>query len=142
MRLHHLAYAVEDIDKAADKFGLLGFVRDGEVVDDESRGVKIVFMELKEGALPTRIELVAPLHKDSPVAGRLEDSKGVSVPYHLCFEVDELEEACRALMEEGFLPISKALPAPAIRDAPVQFFFSGDAGLIELVEVGKNEQCV
>lgn len=139
MTLHHIAYAVQNIDKAVRGFELLGFVRASDTVSDEARGVKIVFMELKQGASFLRIELVAPLRENSPVSTKLSESKGVSTPYHLCFETDNIEETSRELVQQGVLPISNVAPAPAIANAPVQFLFNSEIGLIELVEVGENE---
>ena len=129
LRIHHIGYAVKDIDKAIDKFASLGYAIP-EKQEDVSRNVTIVFAE-KDGYC---VELISPLcsEKPSPVDSILK--KNGSTPYHICYEVDNIQEACAVLKKERYLMISDISPAPAINDRNVVFLHNAAVGIIELVE--------
>ncbi len=131
MKIHHIAYSVTDIEEAREIFSFLGYVPEGEIVDDVHRNVKILFMISDD---KTRIELVEPLNDSSPVASRLLESRGVSSPYHICYETNNMEASLESLMSRGVVPISDISPAPAIGGRRVCFAFGKASGLIELVE--------
>ena len=128
MTVHHIGYAVPDIDKALAEFAVLGWKTCSDVTDDEARQVKIVFME-QSGCM---IELVAPLSNDSPIKKTLQ--KGSGTPYHICYEVDNLEAAEAELKKAKFIPFKKAAVAPAIGGRRVEFMYAKQNGVIELVE--------
>ena len=130
MNVHHVAYAVKNVLKAEAGFQALGYEREGEVVDDSFRHVRILFMNNGD----TRIELVEPLDDEAPVKAILKKEHGASVPYHLCYEVDDIEAAVEELKGKGFMPTTGIDPAPAIDGRCVAFLFSRAAGLIELVQ--------
>ena len=69
--IHHIGYAVKDIDKAIDKFASLGYIIP-EKKEDVSRNVTIVFAE-KDGYC---VELISPLcsEKPSPVDSILKNN--------------------------------------------------------------------
>ena len=56
MKIHHVGYAVEDIDRACNEFIALGFSKESDVIDDPGQNTKIQFL-MKDGH---QIELVAP----------------------------------------------------------------------------------
>ena len=128
MTVHHIGYAVPDIDKALVEFAALGWMVCSDVTDDEARQVKIVFME-QSGY---KIELVAPLSDESPIKKTLQ--KGSGTPYHICYEVDNLEAADAELKKAKFIPFKKAAVAPAIGGRRVEFMYAKQNGVIELVE--------
>ena len=128
MTVHHIGYAVPDIDKALVEFAALGWKVCSDVTDDEARQVKIVFME-QSGC---KIELVAPLSDESPIRQTLR--KGSGTPYHICYEVDNLEAAEAELKKAKFIPFKKAAVAPAIGGRRVEFMYAKQNGVIELVE--------
>ena len=128
MTVHHIGYAVPDIDKALVEFAALGWKVCSDVTDDEARRVKIVFME-QSGY---KIELVAPLAGESPIKQTLQ--KGSGTPYHICYEVDNLEAAEAELKKAKFIPFKKAAVAPAIGGRRVEFMYAKQNGVIELVE--------
>lgn len=78
MDIHHIGYAVKNIEKARDTFKSLGFMEEGTVVFDEYRNVNILFLKNQS----YRIELIAPadMKKASPVncyiksGGRLSEN--------------------------------------------------------------------
>lgn len=74
MKIHHIGYAVKNIEKARKSFKKLGFSQKGEMTFDRERNVKILFME-NEGY---RIELVASADRErqSPVDHYLKRQGG------------------------------------------------------------------
>lgn len=66
MKVHHIGYAVKNLEKAIDDFSSLGYRLVSDIVDDAIRNVRICFME--NGGY---IELVAPLTDGSDVSGVL-----------------------------------------------------------------------
>ena len=128
LKVHHVGYAVPCIDSARVEFEALGWNVTGPVTDDLLRKVRIQFMRL-DGQV---IELVAPLAKDSPIHKTLQ--KGSGTPYHICYEVDSLEEAEAELKALRFIVFKKPQAAPAIGGRLVEWFYSKNNGIIELVE--------
>ena len=100
-----------------------------DVVDDPLQHVKVCFLD-KEGA--PRVELLAPLDEQSPVQRTL-DNVGVA-PYHLCYQVKDIDAAIGDLRQQRFLLVSGPVPACAMGDKRVAFLFQKHTGLIELVE--------
>jgi len=131
LKVHHIGYAVPDIAKAQAEFAVLGWQTCSNVTDDESRQVRIVFME-RDGC---QIELVAPLSEVSPINKTL--SKGSGTPYHICYEVPNLEVAEAELKKARYIPFKKAAEAPAIAGRRVEFMYAKQVGVIELVESEK-----
>ena len=134
MKIHHLGYAVNSIEKSIPAFETLGWESSSGITDDRPRKVRIAFLE-KDGQL---LELVAPLGEDSPVHQALKQNKGVPTPYHICYEVESLDAARAELRQKGFMPFIPAAPAPAIEDRNVEWFFALNLGIIELVEQEKR----
>ena len=127
MRVHHIGYAVRDIDSALECFCKLGYVYESQKID-ESRRVRIVFIRNNE----TLVELVAPEGPNSPIDEALK--KNGPAPYHICYSVDDIDEQCKKLKNEGWTVLIKKSPAPAIGDASVAFLFNKRVGVIEIVE--------
>lgn len=128
MKVHHIGYLVKNIEKAQKSFTSLGYVNEGEVIYDESRGIDILFMNNDS----YRIELVSPKSEDSVVYGTLK--KLGNTPYHICYEVEDIEKALEELRNQGYTPASEIEPAPAIEGRKVCFAFNRSIGIIELVE--------
>ena len=94
-RIHHVAYAVEDIDAAlpvyTDRYGMSVEVR--ERLDDQ--GVEAVSL----GAGTSHIELIQPVDPQSGVAKFLE-RRGPGL-HHVAFEVEDLAAALAELRGGG-----------------------------------------
>ena len=60
MKIHHIGYAVRDIEKSIFEFESIGFEKVGESLDDIQRNVKIQLMK-NDTSL---IELVSPLNEE------------------------------------------------------------------------------
>lgn len=127
LNIHHIGYAVKDIIKAYEKFEQIGYVNETDVIRDEKRKVEIQFL-IKDNY---RIELISPYEGKSPIEKIL---KRGNTPYHICYEVLNLESEIKNLQSTGYTLVEKPEKAPAIENKRVAFMFSVDMGLIELVE--------
>ncbi len=123
----HIGYAVKDIMHSRDVFIALGYVFD-EVKADEYRQVNVSLGE--NGGV--RIELLAALDKEkkSPIDGYI--NKVGSTPYHICYEVNDIQDAITELQNIGFTMLgnpTESIPLGGI----VCFLYSSEIGLIELI---------
>lgn len=129
---HHIGVAVKDLDATASVYEQGGYKRSSSIFDPIQK-VNICWLT-KEG-MPT-VELLAPVDEASPVNKTLE-KVGVS-PYHCCYVVDNLEDACAELRKQRYILVSKPAEAVAFRGSRVCFLFNKNVGLIELVEAPAN----
>lgn len=125
---HHIGIATNCIEKTAEYYLGAGYTMT-EKTYDPLQDVNIVF--LSKDDMPM-IELLEPGSGNSPVSKILEKS-GVS-PYHMCYRVDNLEEAMKELKKKRFLPLARPVQAVALENKKICFLFNKEVGLIELVE--------
>ncbi len=128
MTVHHIGYLVKNIEKSKVLFTDLGFSIEQDTVYDDWRDVNICFL-VKNGY---RVELVSPTNSSS-VVGELRKKIGNS-PYHICYEVNNLEEAIVELGKSRFVIWEEPHEAPAIDGNRVAFLVNSQIGMIELVE--------
>lgn len=131
MKIHHIGYAIVDINKSIREFSKLGYNLIGEVVNDEERNILIQFME--NGGYV--IELIAKdiKSKYSPIDEILRKNKGAN-PYHFCYVTENIVEKITELSQNGFILIEKEKESKAIQFKKVAFLYSKAIGIIELVE--------
>jgi methylmalonyl-CoA/ethylmalonyl-CoA epimerase len=93
--VHHVAFAVEDLDEAVETYrSLLGAeVELRGTLEDQ--GVEAVYLRLGSG----RVELVSALEEDTPV-GRFLATRGPGM-HHVGFQVDDVAAAARELQAGG-----------------------------------------
>ncbi|MDR2137322.1 MAG: VOC family protein [Synergistaceae bacterium] len=142
LRVNHIGYAVEDLSKATESFLRLGYrVCRGET-EDRPRNVKICFLSDPGGV---KVELIAPIvpsnlnedsNKDSPIASWLQ--KNGNSPYHICYDSEDIALDIAALKKQGYLLVTRPLPAPAMDGRLVAFMYGKNVGLIELAEKAKG----
>jgi methylmalonyl-CoA/ethylmalonyl-CoA epimerase len=127
--LDHIAVAVHNVEEAARFYqDILGLdLKNVEVVQEQK--TKVGFFSIGE----TNIELVEPATEDSPLVKFLE-TRGPGI-HHLCFEVDDIDQEIKALIEKGALLIDKE-PRPGAHGTRVAFLHPKRTGgvLIELSE--------
>ena len=127
-RLNHVAIAVPDLVMAADQYRLLG-AQVSDPAPQPDHGVTTVFVTLPN----TKIELLAPLGADSPIAGFLARNPGGAI-HHVCYEVADIGAARDHLLAQGARVLGNGEPKAGAHDKPVLFLhpkdFSGT--LIEL----------
>jgi methylmalonyl-CoA/ethylmalonyl-CoA epimerase len=133
MKLHHIGYAVRNIDDSRKSFELLGFYPVGSEHRDYLRNVDILFM--KNMADTVELIAIADRNTRSDIDFLTKSGRNQFVgPYHVCFEVRDLESAVRELREKRFVISSEVAPAPAICGRRVVFLYHKNTGLIELLE--------
>lgn len=128
LTFHHVGIACHKIEKTLPFYAAMGYTA-APVVDDLIQHVRVCFLD-KEGA--PRLELLEPLDDQSPVARTLASS-GVT-PYHLCYEVQDIDDSIQSLRDQRFLLVTGPVPACAMENRRIAFLFRKDVGLIELVE--------
>ncbi len=128
LSFHHIGIACRNIDKTASAYEVLGYSK-GATVFDPLQNINICF--LTHSSMPM-VELLSPVDESSPVVQILE--KNGVMPYHICYEVDDLENNIKVFKRQHYVVVSKPKVASAIDDRRVAFLYNADMGLIELVE--------
>lgn len=128
-KLNHAAIAVPDLDKAAAVYrDVLGAKVSAPIAQPE-HGVTTVFVELPG----SKVELLAPLGENSPIANFLARNPGGGV-HHLCFEVGNIIAARDLLLMQGARILGDGAPKIGAHGKPVLFLHPKDflGTLIEL----------
>lgn len=129
LRINHIGYAVRDINKTAKYYLDAGWTL-SDIYEEEVQQTKIAFLT-KEGF--TTIELVAPLKEGTPSpVDTILQRIGCST-YHICYDVDDIDEAVEDLYEEGFKPLFMPVESVAMEGHQICYMFHLDVGYIELV---------
>jgi methylmalonyl-CoA/ethylmalonyl-CoA epimerase len=127
-RIEHVAIAVDDLDASksmlSDIFGL-------DVELEETIGSTKLSMH---PVGQTYIELLEAMGEDSPVADWINE-RGQSL-FHLCFEVEDIDEALRELKEKNVALIDET-PRSGHGGSKIAFLDPSATGniLIELAEL-------
>jgi methylmalonyl-CoA/ethylmalonyl-CoA epimerase len=127
LRFHHIGIACHDIDTTKPFYVTQGYSA-SETVKDPIQNVYICFLEKSNMPL---IELLAPVDEESPV-NRILKTSGVT-PYHICYEVNDIDAAVKELKSQHFVLVSRPVPACALDGKRVCFLYNKTVGLIELV---------
>ncbi len=117
---HHIGLAVQDIATAWPAV---------EIFEDRLQKVKVAFVLLNG----QNIELIEPLSEDSPVSQSLR--KGSKL-VHLCYSVDDIDDAIAHGTARSYRCIGKPVPAVAFDQRRIAWLFHREFGLFELVERG------
>ena len=126
MKLHHIGYLTDSIEESRSGFLLLGYVA-GETTDFPAHKCKICML-YKEGEIT--IELVEPYQDNKSLRKQMQN--GVT-PYHICYEVHNIDRQIDTLIGGGYFLLSKPVPAPAFQDKLICYLWSRATGFIELV---------
>lgn len=81
------------------------------------------------------IELLEPIEKDdphNPLSSYLQTP--LYKMYHMCYEVDDLEDAVEKLKEQGFRVVGKSWLDKTHHDRRMLFLFHRRMGLVEIGE--------
>lgn len=117
-RFHHLGIAVKSIRSAAP---------DLVPVLDPIQKVSVAFLEINGFS----VELIEAAADDSPVSRSLRSGQRLQ---HVCFEVDDLEEALRLGRAAGFQLVAAPVPAVAFQGRRIAWVFHAVFGLVEVLE--------
>ncbi len=136
MKIHHIGYAVKDIEKAKTIFEKLGFMSEskrggGYITFDPVRQINICFLH-RDGY---RIELVspAPSSAGTDAVSRIIKKIGNS-PYHICYEINDFDNTLEELTQSGFTMFLPPMEAPALGDRRVAFCMNPSIGIVEFLE--------
>lgn len=125
----HIGYAVKDIQQTARHYVHAGWEL-SEIYEEKVQNTKIAF--LKKDGFPT-LELVSPLNETKSPVDNILAKNGVS-PYHICYEVDDIEQAVEDLYEEDFKPLFMPVESVAMENRKICYLHHLEIGFIELVE--------
>lgn len=130
-RLNHVALAVPDLEAAARVYREKLGARVSEPRRLPEHGVSVVFVDLPN----TRIELLAALGEDSPIAGFLARNPDGGM-HHMCYEVEDIGAACDRLKAAGARILGDGKPKTGAHGCQVVFLHPKDfcGALIELEE--------
>ena len=131
-QLNHVAIAVKDLAAASALYRSVLGAAVSEPVPLPEHGVTTVFVTLPN----SKIELIAPLGKDSPIARFLEKNPDGGI-HHICFEVGDILAARDRLKSKGARVLGDGEPKIGAHGKPVLFLHPKDfAGtLVELEQV-------
>lgn len=122
---HHIGYAVSDIAKTAFFYTSEGWSI-SEIIIDKVQNSKIAFLSKSHQPL---IELVSPIDNSSPTCEILK--KNGVIPYHICYEVDDIYEAIRIMQKRQFLLLFNPVKAIAFDSRLICYLYNKHVGLIE-----------
>ncbi len=128
-RLNHVAIAVPDLKAAAAFYRDVLRAEISAPVDLKEHGVTSVFVYLPN----TKLELLAPLGENSPIAGYLVKNPAGGL-HHLCFEVKDVQASAEVLKRGGIRVLNQ--PKPGAHGLPIVFMHPKDTFgcLLELEE--------
>jgi methylmalonyl-CoA/ethylmalonyl-CoA epimerase len=128
-RLNHIAIAVPDLAKAAGIYREMLGASVSEPVPLPEHGVTTVFVALPN----SKIELLAPLGDESPIARFLERNPDGGV-HHICLEVDDIVVTRDRLRAAGVRVLGDGEPKIGAHGKPVLFLHPKDfcGTLVEL----------
>ncbi|MCC6949114.1 MAG: methylmalonyl-CoA epimerase [Bradyrhizobiaceae bacterium] len=130
-RLNHVAIAVRDLDAASSVYRWTLGADVSAPVRLPEHGVTTVFVTLPN----TKIELLAPLGSNSPIAKFLERNPDGGI-HHICYEVDDILLARDRLKAQGARVLGDGKPKIGAHGKPVLFLHPKDfcGTLIEIEE--------
>ena len=130
-KLNHVAIATPDLAGAAARYrDVLG--ADVSAPEDlPEHGVTVIFVNLPN----SKIELLAPLGENSPIAKFLQRNPTGGV-HHLCYEVADIMAAKAKLESAGVRILGSGEPTIGAHGKPILFLHPKDMGgtLIEIEE--------
>jgi methylmalonyl-CoA/ethylmalonyl-CoA epimerase len=129
--LSHVSIVVPSLDAAGRRLREVYGLTLGEVKVNERQGVRLAYVELGNA----KIELMEPSRPDSPIAKFLERNPAGGI-HHFCLGVDSVEDAARALGEQGVRVLGDGRPQKNVHGEPIAFVHPRDflGALVELEE--------
>jgi len=127
-RFHHIGYVTDSIAGTSAPYLQAGY-QTTVVIEDPVQDVFICFLT-KDGF--PRIELIEPASEKSSV-NKILKKNGVA-PYHICYEVDNIQEAFDELVDvQGYIPLFRPVEAIALDNKLICYLYKKEVGFIELV---------
>ena len=128
-RLNHVAIVVPDLAAAANTYREVLGAQVSPPTDLPEHGVTTVFVVLPN----TKIELLAPLGENSPIARFLQANPSGGM-HHVCYEVEDILAARDRLKAAGARVLGDGEPKNGAHGKPVLFLHPKDfcGTLVEL----------
>jgi methylmalonyl-CoA/ethylmalonyl-CoA epimerase len=99
LRLNHIGFVVENISEYTAIFEALGLDNITEAVENPLQKVSASFVNVLP-AKDVHVELLESTDENSPITNFLKKRGGGL--HHLCFEVEDIDEARDRFLEKGF----------------------------------------
>ncbi|MCD7815131.1 MAG: VOC family protein [Bacteroides sp.] len=126
--LHHIGFAVTDMQETKSLFARNGYVAD-TILYDEALQVELCYLHKPE---TVSIELVRQLNPEA-LENRLIGQVGATV-YHLCYEVPDLDLAYQELLGQGYQPLFSPVSVEVLNGSRICYFHHPHLGYIELLQ--------
>lgn len=127
---HHVGIAVPDLQVAIPAYKkLFGYELNSGPFDDPIQKVSVCFISRTQD--DPVLELVAPLGPNSPIARVLKAGGG---PYHICYQVPDIEAAIEHLTDNGSMLLSGPVPAVAFAMKEIAWIMTDAHLLVELLQ--------
>ena len=135
MTLEHIAYAVKSTDEAIEQFKTLYPIVSVYKCLEKSQNVYITYLSNEDENY--KIELVEGASSPNPVENILKSKN--SALYHLCYSVDDLDQAIKYLKENNFFMITTPFETSIEKGVWACHFFNKILGIIEITGSKSNE---
>lgn len=119
-RIHHVAFAVSDLDMAVANYERILGVKVAERGAVPSRGAEVAIFKVGN----TNLELAAPTDKEGSLQ-RYIDEHGEGF-FHIAFAVDDVDESCREMERTGIRMMGS--PYVAYKDWRIAYLDPAETG--------------
>ncbi|MCX5812668.1 MAG: VOC family protein [Proteobacteria bacterium] len=142
IKLDHIGFVTNDITRYVELFRALGLTEITDPLENPSQKASASFINVGRKD-DIYIEVLEPTHDISPITNFLKKRGGGL--HHLCFEVDDIENTSKNLVEKGFKMVNPPEDCAAYDEnlkreckdvSKIAFFMLGDRLLVELIERG------
>lgn len=129
MKIHHIGVASNNIrEDCAELCGIYDVVEKSEIIYDQEQKAELCWLKIRNGL---DIELVS----GKTIENFLKN--GIRY-YHVCYEVEDIEQQMEILIQKGGINISDPKPAIIFNNRRVAFL-KFQTGIIELLEAKGKE---
>ena len=128
---HHVGFVVASIQNTVQSFSeILQVDWDTHIFHDSNQGVRVTFLKSRREGDPLW-ELVEPADENSPVHSFAARGGGL---HHVCYVVENLEEALARARSLGALITRQPMPAVAFGGRRIAWIYTRNRLLIEYLE--------
>lgn len=124
--IHHIGFAVQDIDDNLNSWFHLGYLAKTEKIEELEIGVQCILLQDSNSMY---IELVQPLPGSAALTSRLRRGGGLD---HICYSVINIEEAILFEIAQGGFLVTP-LTDSALHGAQIAFIYRKSGLLVELL---------
>ncbi len=134
---HHVGFVVASIQNTVQSFAdILQADWDTHIFHDPNQGVRVTFLKSRKEGDPLW-ELVEPADENSPVQSFAAKGGGM---HHVCYVVENLDEALARVRSLGALITRQPMPAVAFGGRRIAWIYTKNRLLIEYLESTKKER--